>query len=335
MSLTTEFNQRQQLRVRLHLSVSSCCHFLKTKPESHTVLKPARIRHQLVHRLEKRNSTLECVVYRIVGSQWQQLDVGFPIYRRGEDEKRRQKNLLLFQSVSEEVGKKKQKLLAFYGSQLKTPPVSFPNQPEQEEDGDDDDEEEEEEGGLLHSPAPSSGNLTDVISLSFSFLLPVQTDLWAGLNCHVTLFVVDAVSGSVACLVVVATVVAGLDATGADCSASMLVVTPLTLLDPPLLLLLSCSLKVSLSSSGSASSSYVSQVGSADGRSGRAAPPADLLVVAETLEERLGSESDRSESQSLSPATESQPSTDTSTAPDPELSESDSLDQDNRDSPDQ
>lgn len=231
--------------------------------------------------------------------------------------------------------KKKKELLAFYGSQLKTPPVSFPNQPEQEEDGDDDDEEEEEEGGLLHSPAPSSGNLTDVISLSFSFLLPVQTDLWAGLNCHVTLFVVDAVSGSVACLVVVATVVAGLDATGADCSASMLVVTPLTLLDPPPLLLLSCSLKVSLSSSGSASSSYVSQVGSADGRLGRAALAADLLVVAETLEERLGSESDRSESQSLSPATESQPSTDTSTAPDPELSESDSLDQDNRDSPDQ
>lgn len=112
MSLTTEFNQRQQLRVRLHLSVSSCCHFLKTKPESHTVLKPARIRHQLVHRLEKRNSTLECVVYRIVGSQWQQLDVGFPIYRRGEDEKRRQKNLL-FQSVSEEVEKKKKNCWLF------------------------------------------------------------------------------------------------------------------------------------------------------------------------------------------------------------------------------
>lgn len=128
-------------------------------------------------------------------------------------------------------------------AKLKTPPGSFPNQPEEEEDGDDVDEEEEEEPGLLHSPAPSSGSLTDdVISLSFSFLLPVQTDLWAGLNCHVTFLVVDAVSGSVSCLVVAATVVASLDATGAVCVASMLVVTPLTLLDPPLLLLLSCSL---------------------------------------------------------------------------------------------
>lgn len=188
----------------------------------------------------------------------------------------------------------------------------------------------------MHSPAPSSGNLSeDVTSLSLSFLLPVQTDLWAGLNCHVTFLVVEAVSGSVACLVVVvlAAAVAGLDATGADCVASMLVVTPLSLLDPPLLL--SCSLKASLSSSGSTSSSYVSQVGSADGRLGRAAPPLDLLPVAATLEERLGSESDTSESQSLSPATESQPNTDTSTAPDPELSESDSLDQEHRHSPHQ
>lgn len=218
---------------------------------------------------------------------------------------------------------------------LKTP-VSSRNQPEEEEDGEDDEEEEEEEGGLLHSPVPSSGNLIDdAISLSFSFLLPVQTDLWAGLNCHVTFFVVDADSGSVACLVVVATVVAGLDATGADCVASMLVVTPLTLRDPLLLLLLSWSLKTSRGSSGSTSSSYVSQVGSAGGRLGRAMLLLDLLPVAETLEERLGSESDTSESQSLSPATESQPSTDTSTAPEPELSESDSLDQENRDSPHQ
>lgn len=80
--------------------------------------------------------------------------------------------------------------------------------------------------------------------------------------------------------------------------------------------------------SGSASSSYVSQ---ADDCLGCAVLPPDLLAVAETLEERVGSESDRSESQSLSPATESQPSTDTSTGPDPELSESDSLDQENRD----
>lgn len=214
--------------------------------------------------------------------------------------------------------------------------ITSPNQPEEEEDGEDDEDEEEEEGRLLHSPVPSSGNRSDdVISLSFSFLLPVQTDLWAGLNCHVTFFVVDPVSGSVACLVVVATVAAGLDATGADCVASMLVVTPLTLLDPLLLTLLSCSSKASLSSSGSTSSSYVSQVGSADGRLGRAVLPLGLLPVAETLEERLGSESDTSESQSLSPATESQPSTETSAAPDPELSESESLDQKNMDSPHQ
>lgn len=188
----------------------------------------------------------------------------------------------------------------------------------------------------MHSPVPSSGNLSDdVISLSFSFLLPVQTDLWAGLNCHVTFFAVDAVSGSVACLVVVATVAAGLDATGADCLASMQVVTPLTLLDPLLLSLLSCSLKASVNSSGWTSSSYTSQVGSAGGRLGRAAMLLDLLPVAETLDERLGSESDTSESQSLSPATESQPSTDTSAAPDPELSESDSLVGKNRDSPNQ
>lgn len=52
---------------------------------------------------------------------------------------------------------------------------------------------------------------------------------------------------------------------------------------------------------------------------------ADLPPEAEFLEERVGSESDRSESQSLSPATEPQPYTDTSTGPDPELSESESL----------
>lgn len=173
----------------------------------------------------------------------------------------------------------------------------------------------------------------DVTSLSFSFLLPVQTDLWAGLNCHVTFFVVDACS--VNCLVitvVVVVVAAGLvDPTGADCVASMLVVTPLTLLaPPPSLLLLSGSLKGSLSTSGSPASSYMSQPRSAGGRLDRATPPEDLPAAAEILEERLGSESDRSESQSLSPATEPQPSTDTSTGPDPELSESDSLEDGHR-----
>lgn len=267
--------------------------------------------------------------------------------RQQKKEKRKKIRLLLLQSVSAEAGKKNINCQRFPEANLKTPPVFLPTQPEEEEDGDDDEEEEEEEGGLLHSPAPSSGNLSDdVISLSFSFLLPVHTDLWAGLNCHVTFLVVEAVSGSVACLWVVATVAAGLDAAGGVCVASMLVVTPLTLLDPPLWSLLSCSLKLSLGSSGSASSWYVSsQVGSAGGRLGRAAPPPPplpppppppvLLLVAETLEERVGSESDRSESQSLSPATESQPSTDTSTAPDPELSESDSLQQQHSESPHQ
>lgn len=172
----------------------------------------------------------------------------------------------------------------------------------------------------------------DVTSLSFSFLLPVQTDLWAGLNCHVTFFVVDDCSDCVNCFVitVVVVVAAGLvDATGADCVASMLVVTPLTLLaPPPSLLFLSGSLKGSLSTSGSPPSSYMSQPRSAGGRLDRATSPADL--PAEILEERLGSESDRSESQSLSPATEPQPSTDTSTGPDPELSESDSLEHGHR-----
>lgn len=245
--------------------------------------------------------------------------------------------------VSAEVKKKtktknKQKKLAAF-SEAEIPHISFANQPDEDEDGDDDEEEEEEEEGLLVSSPPCSGNLIDVnddvTSLSFSFLLPVQTDLWAGLNCHVTFFVVDDCSDCVNCfviMVVVVVVAAGLvDATGADCVASMLVVTPLTLLAPsPSLLFLSGSLKGSLSTSGSPPSSYMSQPRSAGGRLDRATPPADLLAAADILEERLGSESDRSESQSLSPATEPQPSTDTSTGPDPELSESDSLEHGHR-----
>lgn len=111
--------------------------------------------------------------------------------------------------------------------------------------------------------------------------------------------------------------------------AAMLVVTfPVTLLAFPLLFR-SCSVKSSLSTSGSVVSPNKSQPGSADSRLDRAAP-ADLLPVAEILEERLGSESDRSESQSLSPATEPQPSNDRSTGPEPELSESDSLEKHDR-----
>lgn len=159
---------------------------------------------------------------------------------------------------------------------------------------------------------PSSVNLDDVPSLSFSFLLPVQTDLWAGLNCHVTFFDVD----STVCARCTDVVTCGVAMGAAGESAR-----PVTFLAFPLWFL-SCSVKSSLSTSGSVVSPNKSQPGSAWGRLDRATP-ADLLP--EILEGRLGSESDRSESQSLSPATESQPSTDISTGPDPELSESESL----------
>ncbi len=115
---------------------------------------------------------------------------------------------------------------------------------------------------------------------------------------------------------------------GIACVATMLLVIPVTLLALPLVFL-SCSVKSSLSTSGSVVSPNKSQPGSAGSRLGRATL-ADLLPAAEILEERLGSESDRSESQSLSPATEPQPSTDRSTGPEPELSESDSLEKHNR-----
>ena len=108
---------------------------------------------------------------------------------------------------------------------------------------------------------------------------------------------------------------------------AMLVVIPVTFLASPLLFL-SCSVKSSLSTSGSVVSPNMSQPGSAGRRLGRV-PPVDL-VPAEILEERLGSESERSESQSLSPATEPHPSIDRSTGPEPELSESDSLEKHDR-----
>lgn len=203
--------------------------------------------------------------------------------------------------------------------------ISFTNQPEEEDDGDDDEDDEDEGEGLWFSPPPSSVNLTkddDVASFSFSFLLPVQTDLWAGLNCHVTFFVVDDCSTGAAAFIGVVT---GWVDVGMACVPAMLVETPVTFLALPLMFL-SCSVKSSLSTSGSVVSPNKSQPGSAGSRLGRA----DLLPAAEILEERLGSESDRSESQSLSPATEPQPSTDRSTGPDPELSESDSLEKHNR-----
>lgn len=96
----------------------------------------------------------------------------------------------------------------------------------------------------------------------------------------------------------------------------MLVVTSLTFLA------LSCGPNGSVGTSGSVVSS--SQPSSAGSRLDRAVLE-DLPPEAEFLEERVGSESDRSESQSLSPATEPQPYIETSTGPDPELSESDSL----------
>lgn len=207
-------------------------------------------------------------------------------------------------------------------------PQPFTNQPEEDDDGDDDEDDEDEGEGLWVSPPPSSVNLTDdddVTSFSLSFLLPVQTDLCAGLNCHVTFFVVDDCSTVDVCLTGVVT---GWVAMGMACVTAMLVVTPVTFLALPLLFL-SCSRKSSLSTSGSVVSPNKSQPISAGSRFGRAMP-ADLLLAAEILEERLGSESDRSESQSLSPATEPQPSTDRSTGPDPELSESESLEEHNR-----
>lgn len=186
----------------------------------------------------------------------------------------------------------------------------FSNQPGDYEDGDDDvddeDEDEEEEEG------PRSMNLAfegEIASFSLSFLLPVQTDLWAGLNCQVTFFVVAGCSVGVAA--VFDTV--GFVAMGTPWVAAMLVVTSLTFLALS---------RGSVGTSGSAVSS--SQPSSAGGGLERAELE-DLPPEAEFLEERVGSESERSESQSLSPATEPQPYTDTSTGPDPELSESESL----------
>lgn len=112
----------------------------------------------------------------------------------------------------------------------------------------------------------------------------------------------------------------------------MTVVTPETFAPLPLLFL-SRSVKSPVRTSGSVVSPNKSQPGSAGGRLGRAA--ADLLPAPAVLEERLGSESDRSESQSLSPATEPQPSIDRSTGPEPELSESDSLEKEETKNSDQ
>lgn len=163
-------------------------------------------------------------------------------------------------------------------------------------------------------PPPISVNFTsdeDINSFSFSFLLPVHTDLWAGLNCHVTFFVDDCSS-----IVDVFTgVVTGCVAMGMPGVVDMLVVASVAFHA------FSCSVKRSLSTSGSVVSPNKSQPGSAGSRLDRAG----LLPAAEILMDRLGSESDRSESQSLSPATDPQPNTDRSTGPEPELSESDSL----------
>lgn len=177
------------------------------------------------------------------------------------------------------------------------------------EDGDEDEDEEDEEEGSRSINLAMDG---DIAPLSLSFLLPVQTDLWAGLNCHVTFFVADAGSVGVAGW----SDPVGLVAMGTSWLAAMPVVPSLTFLAP------SRGPGGSVGPSGSALSS--SQPSSAGGRLDRAALE-DLPPEAELLEERAGSESDRSESQSLSPATEPQPYTETSTGPDPELSESESL----------
>lgn len=191
-------------------------------------------------------------------------------------------------------------------------------QPEDEDDDGDDDEDEEGEwrDRGISSP-PISLNLPydddGVNSFSFSFLLPVHTDRWAGLNCHVTFFVVvdgSAADDSFTCVVV------GCVAMASSGVAAIQVVTLVTVL-ALLSLFRSCCVKSSVGTSASVTSPYMSQSGSAGSRCGWDTA-ADLIP--ESLEQRLGSESDRSESQSLS-----QPSTDTSTGPEPELSESESL----------
>lgn len=149
----------------------------------------------------------------------------------------------------------------------------------------------------------------------------MQTDLWAGLNCHVTFFVVDSCSRDVAGFSVVVT---GSVSMEMGDGAAVVADTPmLPALD------VSCFVNISLITSDSVCTGDKSQSGSTGSRLGRATM-ADLLPEAEILDERLGSESDRSESQSLSPATEPQPRTDTSTGPESELSESDSLEEGNR-----
>lgn len=137
------------------------------------------------------------------------------------------------------------------------------------------------------------------------------------MNCHVTFLAVVEVSRAVAVFTLVVTDGA---ATGSVSVAAKLVVTSAAIVSLSLLVWSSCL----SSASGSGISSYKSQSVSTGGRLDRAAPE-DLLPEAEVLEGRLGSLSDRSESQSLSPATEPQPCTDTSTGPESELSESDSL----------
>ncbi|TNN62025.1 hypothetical protein EYF80_027763 [Liparis tanakae] len=196
---------------------------------------------------------------------------------------------------------------------------SSTNQPEDE----DDDEDDDEEGLWVSRPLSSENPTNDVASFSFSFLLPVQTDLWAGLNCHVTLFAdcsADAArfTGKVTCWV------AAGPAAVSDAPMVTPVVTPLVtplvipvvtpvvipVPSPALSSLFSSSgsVKSSLSTSASVVSPNKSQPGSAGGRLDRPTSE-DLLPAAKSL----GSESDRSESQSLSPATEPQPSTDRST----------------------
>lgn len=163
-----------------------------------------------------------------------------------------------------------------------------------EDEGDDEEDDDEDGGGLCGSSPSSSPNLAsddDVISLSLSFLLPVHTDLCAGLNCHVTFLAVVEESESVD--VFTDGVAMGLEGNSPK-------------LDSTAVSGSFCSSSLSGSISGSGGSSYKSQSGSTGGRLERAAPE-DLGPEAEVLEGRLGSVSDRSESQSLSPATDPHP----------------------------
>lgn len=143
-------------------------------------------------------TSLLCSLYKVIRRQWQQLDARFKIHRQRScicsSRQFLQVQDLFYFSANSVSGNESSSQM------VEQKPFHFTNQPEEDDDGDDDEDDEDEGEGLWVSHPPRSVNLTDddVTSFSFSFLLPVQTDLWAGLNCHVTFFVVDDCSTDVA-----------------------------------------------------------------------------------------------------------------------------------------